>query len=457
MSYQMRLKQTVVVHAQTDDLLLVGRNQNVMRLTKPGNALRSLLTQLTAGGMTADELIEMAVGDEFQADITRLYYTLASFEKKGFVCYDLVREGRTLMTLEPISPAFCFELNADVAVSSGQWRLSRFACLRREAEAMLVESPLGHARLVLHDSRLCALIGILAMPHDIAALVVALPMFTPELLQASLVLLRNAGLVFPCDAQGRLAEETDANLPLWKFHDLLFHSRSRLGSHEYATGGTFHFKDVLPHATALKAPMSDQRTALYRPVEERVGPDFFTVLETRRSRRTRGEIPLTLNQLGEFLWRTARVQAHMPADPLQAGSYEATLRPYPSGGAAHELELYLTVTRCAGLASGLYHYNPLAHDLERLSGLEEKQQSMLQDAMRAAMLEQPPDVLITLAARFGRVMWKYEGLAYALTQKHAGCLYQQMYLVATALGLAPCGLGRGNSDTFAEATKIDYF
>ena len=77
--------------------------------------------------------------------------------------------------------------------------------------------------------------------------------------------------------------------------------------------------------------------------------------------------------------------------------------------------------------------------------------------MRAAMLEQPPDVLITLAARFGRVMWKYEGLAYALTQKHAGCLYQQMYLVATALGLAPCGLGRGNSDTFAEATKIDYF
>lgn len=457
MSYQMRLKQTVVVHVQKDDLLLIGGNQNVMRLTQPGNALRSLLKQLTAGGMTAGQLIDMAVANEFQADLTRLYYALASFEKKGFICYDLIREGRTVMTLEPISPAFCFEDKSDVAVSSGQWRLSRFACLRREAEAMLVESPLGHARLVLHDSRLCALIGILAMPHNIEALEVALPMFTPGLLQASLVLLHNAGLVFPCDAQGHIAEETDANLPLWEFHDLLFHSRSRSGRHEYATRGTFRFKDVLPHAPALKAPMSDQRTALYRPLEERVGPDFFAVLEARRSRRTPGATPLTLIQLGEFLWRTARVQAHMPADPLRQSSYEATLRPYPSGGAAHELDLYLTVSRCAGLESGLYHYDPLAHELERLSGLGEKQQSMLQDAMSAATLKQPPDVLVTLAARFGRVMWKYEGLAYALTQKHAGCLYQQMYLVATALGLAACGVGGGNSDTFAAATRIDYF
>ncbi len=32
-----------------------------------------------------------------------------------------------------------------------------------------------------------------------------------------------------------------------------------------------------------------------------------------------------------------------------------------------------------------------------------------------------------------------------------------MYLVATALGLAPCALGAGNSDTFAEAVGIDYF
>jgi hypothetical protein len=32
-----------------------------------------------------------------------------------------------------------------------------------------------------------------------------------------------------------------------------------------------------------------------------------------------------------------------------------------------------------------------------------------------------------------------------------------MYLVATALGLAPCALGGGNSDAFAAAAGTDYY
>jgi SagB-type dehydrogenase family enzyme len=82
---------------------------------------------------------------------------------------------------------------------------------------------------------------------------------------------------------------------------------------------------------------------------------------------------------------------------------------------------------------------------------------MVHAAMASAGLKQPPDVLITLAARFGRVAWKYQSVAYALILKNVGGLYQQMYLVATALGLSPCALGAGNSDTFAQATGLDYF
>jgi oxazoline/thiazoline dehydrogenase len=33
---------------------------------------------------------------------------------------------------------------------------------------------------------------------------------------------------------------------------------------------------------------------------------------------------------------------------------------------------------------------------------------------------------------------------------------QTMYLVATAMGLAPCALGTGNSDLFATATGTGY-
>ena len=67
------------------------------------------------------------------------------------------------------------------------------------------------------------------------------------------------------------------------------------------------------------------------------------------------------------------------------------------------------------------------------------------------------EVLITLAARFGRMSWKYQGMAYAAILKHVGVMYQQLYLVATALGLAPCAIGAGNSDRFAAAAGTHYY
>ena len=78
-------------------------------------------------------------------------------------------------------------------------------------------------------------------------------------------------------------------------------------------------------------------------------------------------------------------------------------------------------------------------------------------ACASSGLDTPPDVLITLAARFQRVAWKYQSMAYAVTLKNTGALYQQMYLVATAMNLAPCGLGGGDSDLFAEAAGLDYY
>jgi SagB-type dehydrogenase family enzyme len=52
--------------------------------------------------------------------------------------------------------------------------------------------------------------------------------------------------------------------------------------------------------------------------------------------------------------------------------------------------------------------------------------------------------LIKLASRFGRMAWKYRSISYATTLKNVGVLYQTMYLVATAMGLAACALGSGD-------------
>jgi SagB-type dehydrogenase family enzyme len=65
--------------------------------------------------------------------------------------------------------------------------------------------------------------------------------------------------------------------------------------------------------------------------------------------------------------------------------------------------------------------------------------------------------LLVITARFQRVTWKYQSMAYALVLKHVGVLYQTMYLAGTAMGLATCALGGGDSDLFAEAAGLDYY
>src|SRR5262249_31393390 len=111
---------------------------------------------------------------------------------------------------------------------------------------------------------------------------------------------------------------------------------------------------------------------------------------------------------------------------------------------------------CRDLPAGLYHYDPLAHQLRKLADRDAHVEALLRDAQQSAALAAPPQVLITLASRFQRLSWKYAAMAYATTLKNVGVLYQTMYLVATAMGLAPCALGGGNADLFAAAAGTDY-
>ncbi len=67
-----------------------------------------------------------------------------------------------------------------------------------------------------------------------------------------------------------------------------------------------------------------------------------------------------------------------------------------------------------------------------------------------------PQVLITIAARFGRVSWKYSSIAYALILKDVGVLIQTLYLMATDMGLGGCAIGTTNIDLFAKMTGIEF-
>ena len=55
------------------------------------------------------------------------------------------------------------------------------------------------------------------------------------------------------------------------------------------------------------------------------------------------------------------------------------------------------------------------------------------------------------------MLWKYEGIGYANLLKDAGGLMQTMYLVAAAMGLAPCALGGGDAERFAAAAGTVFW
>jgi len=64
-------------------------------------------------------------------------------------------------------------------------------------------------------------------------------------------------------------------------------------------------------------------------------------------------------------------------------------------------------------------------------------------------------VLFFITVRLGSLAAVYGSIAYALALKEVGVLMQSMYLVATAMGLAPCAVGGGESDVIARALGVD--
>jgi SagB-type dehydrogenase family enzyme len=155
---------------------------------------------------------------------------------------------------------------------------------------------------------------------------------------------------------------------------------------------------------------------------------------------------LSKRELGEFLFRCARLEA-------RDGHLS---RPYAAGGAIYELEIYVLVDRCYGLAPGLYYYDGSTHTLGPVSAPNPDTEAMLVSAMAAMGGAARPQVHLTIASRFARVANKYESMAYAVQLKNCGVLIATLYAVATAMGLAPCAIGAGDSDRFARVTGMEY-
>jgi SagB-type dehydrogenase family enzyme len=303
----------------------------------------------------------------------------------------------------------------------------------------------------------------LSRPISADGLVTALPTLEAEAVYGLLQLLLN-GQMLTAETESGSEEDADARLATWAPHDLLFHARSRFGRNTGPFGASFRFVGRIPSLPAVKPKPAGETIPLDKPDLDsamKSDPPLAAMMEERRSIYEYGSQPISIRQLGEFLYRVARVR-EVHRTQLQAGRdgatiefLETTSRPYPSGGKSYDLEFYLAVDRCEGLSSGLYHYDPLGHGLTRVREADDRVEALLHYVSVAAPGSRP-QVLIILASRFQRLSWKYDAIAYAATLKHVGVLFQSMYLVATAMGLAGSALGSGDADLFAEAAGTDY-
>jgi SagB-type dehydrogenase family enzyme len=424
-------------------------------------ALLEALRRLDPPGEDEDRLADLirAAGNGLLA---QWYYVLQRLNRRGLLCHSVHANGTRLATLLPVTPSFV--ARPVEAVAGQRYVLSRFALLRRMGSDAVLESPLAQARVILNDCRAAALVGALAAPAMPEELTVRLGTLAPEAVHALLKLLLRTEMLCGVGPDRTCAEDNDATLQTWEFHDLLFHSRSRLGRCDAPYGATYRLAGRLAPPPALKPSMAGGRIDLHRPDLarlEREDPPLAWVLERRRSVRAfDAERPLTDRQLGEFLFRVARVKEYRQEE-VATGHGPVALdfasRPYPAGGGLYELEVYALVQQCTNLDPGLYHYDPAGHQLVALCGRTAEVANLLREAARSTDIpEHNLQVLLILAARFARVAWKYESIAYALTLKHVGVAFQTMYLAATAMGLAPCAVGGGNAELFARAAQIDY-
>ena len=99
---------------------------------------------------------------------------------------------------------------------------------------------------------------------------------------------------------------------------------------------------------------------------------------------------------------------------------------------------------------------PDRHALIPIAARQQELETLLAGAEFAMNAAAPPQFLITVAARFARVSWKYSAIAYSLILKDVGVFIQTMYLMATDMRLGGCAIGTSNIDLFANMTGIEF-
>lgn len=193
-------------------------------------------------------------------------------------------------------------------------------------------------------------------------------------------------------------------------------------------------------------PMEVRRGGEITALPERDVSPLTVLLENRCSRRSYGDVPLTLEELSFLLWAAQGVKT--------VNAYRS-LRTAPSGGARHPLELYAFVNHVAGLTPGVYHYLALEDKLERL-GCRAQQADQLTCALEGQEFAGHAPVCLVWTAVPYRSEWRYDNTAHKDILLDAGHSCQNVYLACEELGLGCCALAAYDQEAMDELLGLPF-
>lgn len=162
---------------------------------------------------------------------------------------------------------------------------------------------------------------------------------------------------------------------------------------------------------------------------------LYDAIRNRRSTRQYSEVPLSIEELSFLLWAGFWVKELKSNERV-----EFTLRNVPSAGARHPLECYLMINRVQGIEPGLYHYQPLRHELVRLERGEDIGQEVCEAALGQEMVAKSA-VTFIVSAIPQRTAWRYVQRAYRYLYLDAGHVGQNISLACEAIGAGACMIG----------------
>ena len=439
-------------------------NRQTLRIKDTNEAISKLLKELSAEGIESKQYIEKQEEIGSASQSLDLWTQLQTFYKEGLLTLEISGSNGLAMCLLPGNPGLKQQLCSN---DSQEFKLSKFASIQPCLDGFDITSPLTLTRLRLQDHRLYPLIQKLVAPCTLETIRPLLPEDLRSQDQDIASLFLSSGVAGVCNSEQNAEIDQEAIKAGWNKQDLSFHNHTRrhiIDCYQEESSPR-EIKRTSPPARTQRIVIST--VSLPKPSFDDQASNFYQVIQKRQTIRSYNSKPITAKALGSLLWYSMHTREEILCDPALPRSYEGLLRPVASAGGLHSIELYLCIKQCLGIGPGFYHYDSFNHCLGKMSDLNESCQNMLEMAVnttckapQAASIspsrDQQPDVLIVMATRYERnaSLHSETGLAYALILKDAGAIYQQLYLVATALGLAPCGLSFGSSELFEKVSRI---